>query len=102
MPASRPTALGIDVGGTSIKGAVVDIDTGELIRDRVRLTTPQPATPSVVSSVVSGLAARLDFTGPTGIAFPSAISRGIVLTAANLLATDTSSPTAAPIQLQRT
>src|SRR6478752_5067714 len=84
MSTPHIAALGIDVGGTGIKGAVVDIATGRLISKRRQSATPQPATPATVSTAIAELVTALDFTGPIGIAFPSAINDGAVLTAANL------------------
>lgn len=80
-------ALGIDVGGSGVKGAPVDLHTGELVADRLRLDTPQPATPEAVADVVAGVAAH--FTddlgdGPIGITVPGVVTRGIVRTAANI------------------
>lgn len=89
-PASSPssaspvTQLGIDIGGTGIKGAPVDIHTGELVSDRFRIPTPQPATPDAVAEVVGEIAAHFNYTGPAGITFPGVVKKGVVLTAANV------------------
>jgi polyphosphate glucokinase len=76
--------LGIDIGGSGIKGAPVDIKTGELVTDRCRIPTPQPSTPAAVSEVVAQLAAQFDWKGPMGCTFPAVIKQGIAYTAANV------------------
>jgi polyphosphate glucokinase len=76
--------LGIDIGGTGIKGAPVDIETGTLIEERFRIETPQPALPNSVADVVEKIAAHFKYTGPTGITFPSVVKNGITYTAANV------------------
>ena len=76
--------LGIDIGGTGIKGAPVDITTGKLLADRHRILTPHPATPNAVAGVVGELAAFFDWKGATGATFPAVVKRGVTLTAANV------------------
>ncbi len=78
------TRFGIDIGGTGIKGAEVDISTGELTTPRVRVLTPQPATVDAVVPLVAGLVRDAGFTGPVGCAFPAVIKDGTALTAANV------------------
>jgi len=78
------TVLGIDVGGTGIKGAPVDTRTGRLLADRHRILTPQPATPDAVAAVVGELATFFDWTGPSGATFPAVIKNGVACTAANV------------------
>jgi polyphosphate glucokinase len=78
------TVLGIDIGGTGIKGAPVDITTGKLLADRHRILTPHPATPKAVAEVVGELATFFDWKGPTGATFPAVVRRGVTLTAANV------------------
>jgi polyphosphate glucokinase len=78
------TVLGIDVGGTGIKGAPVDTRTGRLLADRHRIPTPQPATPDAVAGVVGELATFFDWTGPSGATFPAVIKHGVAHTAANV------------------
>jgi polyphosphate glucokinase len=77
-------ALGIDIGGTGIKGAVVDTKHGVLKTDRLRLLTPHPAEPDAVAEVVQTLARHFDWTGPVGCTFPGVTKGGLVHTAANL------------------
>lgn len=76
--------LGIDVGGTGIKVAVVETTTGEMITERVRVPTPRPATPEAIGAVLKELVAEHKWNGPVGIGFPAAIQRGIARTAANV------------------
>lgn len=85
--ASSRTALGVDVGGTGIKGAVVDLDAGELVTERFRIDTPQPATPEAVGATIAEVARSFDFTGPVGVDFPGVVLEGVVQTAANVDAT---------------
>jgi len=76
--------LGIDIGGTGIKGAPVDLERGELAADRYRLETPKGAKPGPVADVVREVAAKHGTTGPVGITFPGVVQRGVILTAANM------------------
>jgi polyphosphate glucokinase len=78
------TLLGIDIGGTGIKGAPVDVNTGELIAPRERILTPQPATPEAVAKVVAELFQHFDWTGPAGATFPAVIKDGVARSAANV------------------
>jgi polyphosphate glucokinase len=82
--APMTTVLGIDVGGTGIKGAPVDTRTGQLLADRHRILTPQPATPDAVAGVVGELARHFDWTGPAGATFPAVMKHGVAQTAANV------------------
>lgn len=77
-------ALGIDVGGTGIKGAPVDLATGQLLADRKKIATPHPATPEAVTEVVRELAQSFGWTGVTGATFPGVVTSGTVRTAANV------------------
>jgi polyphosphate glucokinase len=76
--------LGVDIGGTGVKGAPVDTTTGELIAPRHRIPTPQPATPDAVAEVVAEVARQFDWTGPIGAAFPAVVQQGVIGTAANV------------------
>ena len=78
------TLLGIDIGGTGIKGAPVDTATGKLAAERHRIPTPQPATPVAVAQVVAEVARAFDWTGPSGATFPAVIKGGVARTAANV------------------
>ncbi len=76
--------LGVDIGGTGIKAAPVDVTTGKLVAERVKLATPHPAEPDAVAGVVHDLVTGFGWKGPAGIAFPGVITGGITRTAANL------------------
>jgi len=76
--------LGIDIGGTGVKAAPVDTSNGELMAERLKIETPQPATPEAVSDVVRQLTEHFSWTGPTGITFPGVVVDGVIHTAANL------------------
>ncbi|HBU02224.1 MAG TPA: polyphosphate glucokinase [Acidimicrobiaceae bacterium] len=76
--------LGIDIGGTGIKGAVVDTKKGHLVTDRLRLLTPEPATPDAVGLTVAEIAKHFEWTGPIGCTFPGVVKGGTVFTAANV------------------
>jgi polyphosphate glucokinase len=76
--------LGIDIGGTGIKGAPVDTLTGELLGERFRLLTPSPATPAAMSATVAEVAAHFSWHGPIGCGFPAAIRGGKVRTAGHV------------------
>ena len=78
------TLLGIDIGGTGIKGALVNVETGELLTDRFRIETPKPALPNSVADVVQQIADHFKYSGPTGITFPAVVKNGVVYTAANV------------------
>ncbi len=76
--------VGIDIGGTGIKGAPVDIGRGTLTADRVRIPTPQPATPAAVARVVAQVVASFQTEGVVGATFPAVIQDGKARTAANV------------------
>ena len=77
--------LGIDIGGSGVKGAPVDLTTGELTADRFRVDTPRPANVERVADVVAQVVDHFaSVTGPVGITFPGVVSRGVVRTAANM------------------
>lgn len=76
--------FGIDVGGSGVKGGIVDLDTGALIGERFKLLTPQPATPEAVAKTIADVAAHFDWQGPLGVTYPGVVADGIVRTAANV------------------
>lgn len=76
--------LGVDIGGSGIKGAIVNTDTGELLCERIRIDTPQPATPQAVAQALRELVLQLNWQGPIGCGFPAAIQHGVARTAANI------------------
>ncbi|MEO6886463.1 MAG: polyphosphate--glucose phosphotransferase [Jatrophihabitantaceae bacterium] len=77
-------AYGIDIGGTGIKGAVVDLATGTLVTERTRILTPNPSTPDAVAKVVVQLLADAHWKGNVGATFPAVIQHGIARSAANV------------------
>ncbi|OQO93999.1 polyphosphate glucokinase [Saccharomonospora piscinae] len=82
MTANR--GFGIDIGGSGIKGALVDLDRGELIGDRLRIDTPRPSTPDAVADVVAEIVRHFHWDGPVGVTLPSVIKKGVAQTAANI------------------
>jgi polyphosphate glucokinase len=76
--------FGVDIGGTGIKGAIVDIETGTLLTDRERLLTPRPATPRSVVPLVAELVRNANYRGAVGCAFPAVVKEGTAWTAANI------------------
>ncbi|HEV3288074.1 MAG TPA: ROK family protein [Streptosporangiaceae bacterium] len=76
--------LGIDIGGSGIKAAPVDVSAGTLTAERVKVATPRPALPEPIADAVAGLAAGFSWTGPAGITFPGVVIGGVIHTAANL------------------
>lgn len=76
--------LGIDIGGTGVKAAPVDVATGQLLAPRLKLATPQPATPDALMGVVAKLITHFSWTGPVGMTFPGVVVDGVIYTAANL------------------
>lgn len=80
---SKPV-VGVDVGGTGIKGAPVDLGTGDLVRERVRLLTPSPATPAAVADVAAKVLDECGVDGPIGLTLPAVVTDGVVRTAANI------------------
>lgn len=77
-------ALGIDIGGSGIKGAIVNTISGELVSERLRVATPQPSTPAAVATVVQQLVQQHQWSGPIGCTFPAIIKRGVAFSAANV------------------
>ena len=76
--------LGIDVGGTGIKAALVDVDSGALQSDRLRVQTPRPATPDNISEAIRQLLGEFDYEGPVGCCFPTVVVDGHARTVSNL------------------
>jgi polyphosphate glucokinase len=85
-------AIGLDFGGSGIKGAVVDVRTGQLVGERLRVPTPQPSVPREVVAVMDGLVRKLASpwppaegdSFPVGVGIPAAIRNGSTVTAANI------------------
>jgi polyphosphate glucokinase len=76
--------LGIDLGGSGIKGAPVDLQTGNLTASRLRIPTPEPAKPNEVAQVVAEISNHFKWTGLVGCGFPSVVRKGVIYTAANI------------------
>ncbi|MFF0021086.1 polyphosphate--glucose phosphotransferase [Streptomyces sp. NPDC005496] len=77
--------FGVDIGGSGIKGAPVDLDQGELTQERYKVLTPHPATPDAVADGVKEVVDHFGWTGPVGITFPGVVTGGSTIrTAANV------------------
>ena len=76
--------LGIDIGGSGIKGALVDTEMGEFTTDRFRIPTPSPGNPEQVIEVIRRIVEHFEWEGKIGAGFPGVVQRGIVKTAANV------------------
>ncbi len=77
-------ALGIDIGGTGIKGALVNTASGELLTERYRLLTPQPATPKAMIQTMGKIVSHFNWQGPVGCGYPGVVKDGVVYTASNV------------------
>ena len=76
--------FGVDVGGSGVKGAPVDLTTGKLIGERTRIPTPKPATPDAVADAIVEIVESHGWSGPIGVTVPSVVLNGVVQTAANI------------------
>lgn len=76
--------LGIDIGGTGIKGAPVDVENGSLLAPRFRLLTPSPSKPKPMAETMAEIARHFAWTGPIGCGFPALVQAGVVRSAANI------------------
>jgi polyphosphate glucokinase len=81
---SHRRGFGVDVGGSGVKGGIVDLDTGQLIGDRYKLLTPQPATPEAVAKTIAEVVRKFGWTEPLGVTYPGVVTNGMVRTAANV------------------
>ncbi len=81
---SGASCVGIDFGGSGVKGARVDLERGDLAGERVRVETPQPSTPEAVAEVLGELLDTLGGSGPVGVTVPGVVRRGVVGSAANI------------------
>jgi polyphosphate glucokinase len=81
---SHPIAVGVDVGGSAVKGAPVDLATGLLAGERRREPMPAPSTPDAVARLVAQVTGGAAVTGPLGVTFPGVVRAGVIETAANL------------------
>lgn len=76
--------LGIDIGGSGAKGAIVETTTGRLRSERFKVPTPEPVTPTRMGEIVAEIATHHDWSGPVGVALPAIIRNGMVSSAANI------------------
>lgn len=76
--------FGVDVGGSGVKGAPVDLTTGMLAGERTRIPTPKPSTPDAVSDAIVEIVGTHGWSGPVGVTVPSVVINGVVETAANI------------------
>lgn len=76
--------LGIDVGASGIKGAIIDIKTGRLLTDRLRLLTPQPSKPEAVAQTFKDMVEAFKWSGLVGCGFPTLVREGVSISASNL------------------
>jgi polyphosphate glucokinase len=76
--------FGVDIGGSGIKGGVVDLDEGKLVGERMRIPTPDPSKPDAVADVVKHIVDEFSWTGPVGVTLPAVIKHGVAHTAANI------------------
>ncbi|WP_030202303.1 polyphosphate--glucose phosphotransferase [Streptomyces sp. NRRL S-87] len=76
--------FGVDIGGSGIKGAPVDLDRGDLARERYKVLTPHPATPEAVADGVVQVVSHFGWSGPVGVTFPGVVTEGVTRTAANV------------------
>jgi len=84
-PADGPAGiLGIDIGGSGMKGNLVDPASGALVAERFKLETPQPSIPDAVAAVVAKIVEHYEYSGPVGCTFPAIVKGGVTLSAANV------------------
>ncbi|MEV1290977.1 polyphosphate--glucose phosphotransferase [Pseudonocardia sp. NPDC049635] len=84
MSSTHEHGFGVDIGGSGVKGAPVDLATGKLVGERVRIPTPQPSTPEAVAGAVAEILDSFGWTGSFGCTFPAVVQHGITRTAANV------------------
>lgn len=76
--------MGVDIGGSGIKGCLVNVETGEMETPRFRLPTPEGGKPNKMAEVVRDVVAHFEYKGPVGYGFPSVVLNGVIYTAANI------------------
>lgn len=82
--AAPSLSFGIDIGGSGMKAAPVDLASGRLAQSRLKIATPQPSTPAAMADVVTKLLDHFDWNGPAGVTFPGVVHHGIAKSAANI------------------
>jgi polyphosphate glucokinase len=80
----QQAVLGIDIGGTGIKGAIVDVASGKILSERLRVETPSPATPEAIAKSVKNLIDQFDWHGLVGAGFPAIVKNGVAYSASNI------------------
>ena len=80
----RVQGFGVDIGGSGIKGCLVDLEKGQLVGERLRIETPQPSLPGPVCEVVGRIVGSFDWSGRVGVTFPGVMKHGVAYTAANV------------------
>ncbi|MBP7653367.1 ROK family protein [Candidatus Dependentiae bacterium] len=80
----KNNVLGIDVGGSGIKGSIVNVQTGQLLSERFRLPTPEKGKPEDIAATISEIIKHFNWKNKIGCGFPAAINKGVSLTAANI------------------
>jgi polyphosphate glucokinase len=83
MEVGANALVGVDVGGSGIKAAVVDVTAGHAT-GRIRVETPQPPTPDAIAGAIAGLVRQFPATGPIGCTLPAVVDNGVVRTATNI------------------
>jgi polyphosphate glucokinase len=76
--------FGVDIGGSGIKGCLVDLEKGQLVGERLRIETPQPSLPGPVCDAVAQIVRNFGWTGRVGVTFPGVMKQGVAYTAANV------------------
>jgi polyphosphate glucokinase len=80
----RRRGVGVDVGGSGVKGGIVDLETGHLIGDRFKIATPQPATPKALAKAIRDVVREFGWTEALGVTYPGVVTGGVARTAANV------------------
>ncbi|MFH5229849.1 polyphosphate--glucose phosphotransferase [Antrihabitans spumae] len=84
MATQADLSFGIDVGGSGVKGGIVDLSTGEMTHYRLKIETPHPATPEAVVATIAKIVDQADWDGPVGVTLPCVVTGGVARTAANV------------------
>jgi polyphosphate glucokinase len=84
LPCVAILGFGVDIGGSGIKGAVVDLEVGLLATERYKILTPQPSLPVAVAAAVAEVVGHFGWQGPLGCTFPAVVQSGVARTAANV------------------